>query len=246
MAMKQEEASKLKMNLESHVGYRTEKGISHKLNADFAAAEAEERAIETRISRAQIQTSIQAEAVALLEGKTIEAGFNPAEREELGRVRHRIAVLRQAIKQHAPLLDRAYSQASTALCQQLKPEYARLIHGIGAALIALGLACQAERKFCSELEQAGSRFALPPMWFTALGNPLVYGSRTATWLSEAVVHGFVERSEIPQPWLDQWGCYIDAEIKKNRELAQPAPATLASRPQSSAVVTRLAPASYRQ
>jgi len=202
-----------KVNLESHAGYRTEKAISDKLHADLATAENEERAIETRISRAQIQTSIQVEAAALLGGKTIEAGFNPAERDVLERVRHRLVVLRQAIKQHAPVLDRAFGQASMAVCQELKPAYQAIIHEIGLALIALARAAEAERSFRDQLERVGVRFYLVLMSFGALGDPLEYGSRITTWLREAVVEGFLRKDEVPAEWLDKWGVYIDKQLR---------------------------------
>jgi len=225
------------LSLESHPGYAAAFKRLHEVYRELDNAKAKAQRLQNEVlSTAQRRVgSIDVEAAARLAGNDVEA-LNGLQ-ENYAKARREVEVLCRMVKLAEEAVAREKTPASLVLCRKMATEYGVIVRAIAAALIALGQSVEAEMAIRHKLAQAGANFYLQPMTFAGAGATREYGSRISIWLCEAVVHGFIERSEIPQPWLDVWGCYIDAEIKANREAAQPAPATLASRPQSSGAKT---------
>jgi len=224
------------ITLESHAGFVAAKRRLQELQSDLSGAEAEQRTIERRISEARSRSGIEAEAEGLLTGAS-EPGVNQGDEQELGRVRHRLAVLSAAIRQQGEIVGNEQRKASLIVCDGLRDEYEKLVRNIALAMIGLGKAALSERHFRDDLEGAGIKWYLPVMGFGAIGDPRLYETKITMYLIAAIVLGCVSRSEVPQDWLDAprgWGCYLDRAIKE-REATQPAAATpVSQRPQSAA------------
>jgi hypothetical protein len=124
----------------------------------------------------------------------------------LGAARHSRDVARRAVEIARADVDRERTAASIVISKELKPAHAANVRELAHALIALGKAAETEASLRERLMDADVMFLsnIRPMAITALGSPRDRNSLFASWLMEAIEHGFIEKTVVPAEWRARW------------------------------------------
>jgi len=217
-------SQKSNIRLEDYAPYRAASEKLVELRRRFDAAEQEVSKLSC--ARAEHRDSLTAAAEALIAGgKDVEAAKDiDAKLAEAANLRD---TLRRAIKLQEAEIVRQRADASRSICEnpELKSKHGQLVAELARAIISLGKAAEAEERFLYELTSAGVHVSayFRPMPFRGSYGAHLEHSQIACWLREAVVHGLIEWKIIPEPWLKAWGCYIDWELDRMQERANPKP-----------------------
>lgn len=216
--------AKNSIRLEDYQPYRVAREKLGELQGQLTAAEGELSALNSTFTdkRRDVEDPLTRQAKALISGEAAPSAEN--ERQELIQAQGRRSILYRAVEIQRATVDRESYAASRAICEKLHPEHRRLIADLAQAVINLGKVAEAEERFRDELIAAGVSFTawLRPMAFPAAAHARESHSRIALWLREAVVYGFLKRSDIPAPWLKVWGELLDVQLRENERPASQA------------------------
>jgi hypothetical protein len=151
-----------------------------------------EKQISAYLSRSSRQVSLDDEARALLENRTIEYALVAPDKtlEELYK-RHR--VIERALQIARAELEDARNAYSREVCKKLGPAYRARAQSIADFVVLAVQAAAAERKFRGALEDKGIRIYLAPAAFPYLGLSLENPDDgfAARWLKEARQAGLI-------------------------------------------------------
>jgi len=224
------------LSLEMHPGYAAAFKRLQEVRGDLDRAEAAARRLEDEIllARQGRGGTLDLEAASRLAGDDV-AAVNDLQ-GKFSKARREVEILARTVKLAEEAVDRQKRPASEVMCRKLAPEYEAAVRAIAAAAIALGKGMIAELAVRDSLAQAGANFCFQPMAFPGGGDPREYPSRISVWLMAAVVYGFISRTDIPEEWLDRWGCHLDAQLNAKTQGAGMQPAAKAARRADSANV----------
>lgn len=116
------------------------------------------------------------------------------------------AVVAQAILIHQQRMSQLRGLLSRKVCEDLQDEHRHLVSKVIEAVIALGLAREAEANFRHKLDAGNVSHAghLRPMLFASGDLPVSVHSRIAAFLTECIEHQFLDRKAIPSHWWENW------------------------------------------
>lgn len=111
----------------------------------------------------------------------------------------RLADLRIARVEIDRRISEARLAASRKICEAIKPEYGEVVRRLCMALLAVHEAHLDYRQFAGELNDADLAWSgyLTPMHPQMLGDPRDPQSRLGIYLRDAVEHGLLDDSEVP-------------------------------------------------
>lgn len=192
-----------KISLGSHSGYAEANSKRDEIirKIDVASRELAELESRRKIWRSKVESALQHEAEQMLSGKSKED--NRALESLVKEKAHLIAVLKTARELQERVLCQARSEASLEICKKLKPEHDALVGRLANGLIALGNLIVEEMEFRDRFFVADVAVCagIRPMGLLVLGDPRHLNSPISYWFKEAIEHGYIDKSDLPQDWL---------------------------------------------
>ena len=117
-------------------------------------------------------------------------------------MQHRLEDLRVALNELNRRISSARHRASVGVCERVKGHHAALVGDLARALIAAHHANAQYRRFADQLNDADIIWTsqIPPMHPRSikLDDDLSRNNTIAAWLREAVSHGYIEASTVPE------------------------------------------------
>jgi hypothetical protein len=174
----------------------------NELTAEVASIESEIKTLRRQIAKSPVPLSSLKRNVRVAE---ILGDPDPQNVPDLARIppmRQRVADLQFALAELNRRINTARYRASTIICERARDEHAARVADLAKALIAAHRANAEYRRFADRLNDADIVWTghLRPMHPRSikLDDDLSRTNTIATWLKEAVQHGYIAADMVPE------------------------------------------------
>lgn len=195
------------INLHNHLDYKQEYDKLQSLKSQLSEVESDVQGLLNGLVPPDVVTEKKAAVSALLQGESPDFSDTKDEcRRNLESARKRKGVLLEAVRIQTAKVQSERMKASKKICDDLAPEYQKIIQEVAKKLIELGKVVLTEKQFRNDLVENDVALGsfIHPVPVNLFGHPWDPDSRISLWLQEAVSHGYADESIIPALWRKKW------------------------------------------
>lgn len=195
------------------------KEVDIRLDRDPRYAAAKKRMVELQLEAVQLErechkvdaeigsmapaergSKLTAEASAMLVGAALGREAASADmRATLGSLRHKLAVVREAVRLQTAVVENLIDDASRVICADVLPQHQANVRRVFEAALELNTALEAESDLRASLYENGIRYSgtLRPMPLLGFGTLADGQSRVSRYMAECYEFGFVAARDLP-------------------------------------------------